>query len=104
LAPGPNVIKLFTDVIYEWPKQFVPRTPFQPGLMFVIKVGAYPSEAAFRCSTQLVAQPKTWLENPTRAKLASSLLRTFLNQVYKIFITLALVVNFISHWQLAKIS
>ncbi len=29
---------------------FVPGKPFQPGLMIAGKAGAYPSEAAFRCS------------------------------------------------------
>jgi hypothetical protein len=52
--PGPNVIKLFTDVIYEfsyYARVFVPSNPFQPSLMFADKARAYPSEPPFRYST-----------------------------------------------------
>jgi hypothetical protein len=52
--PGPNVIKLFTSVIYECLSQasvFVLLRPFRASLMFVSKAGAYPCEAPFRCST-----------------------------------------------------
>jgi hypothetical protein len=31
--------------------EFDPDRPFQPGLMFVIKIGAYGNEAPFRFST-----------------------------------------------------
>ncbi len=42
---GPNVIKLFTVVIYECSQKtrvLVSGRPFQHNLMFVGKVGAYP--------------------------------------------------------------
>ncbi len=38
LPPGPNVIKLFPSVIYEFlqkPRVFVPGTSLQPSLVFV---------------------------------------------------------------------
>jgi hypothetical protein len=62
LDPGPNVIKLFTDVIYECLQQarvFVHGTPFQPSLMTVCKAGAYPIEESLRCSTLGLAH-KQW--------------------------------------------
>ena len=52
-APGPNVIKLFTSVIYkfsQYARVFVSGKPFQPSLMFVRKVGAYPSGVSKRSS------------------------------------------------------
>jgi hypothetical protein len=39
----PSVTKLFTGLIY-----YFPRMPFQPSLMFAGKAGAYPSEALFK--------------------------------------------------------
>jgi hypothetical protein len=47
-CPGANVIKLFTAAIYESSskaRMFVHGRLFQPGLMFVVKAGAYLSEA-----------------------------------------------------------
>jgi hypothetical protein len=44
-APGPNVIKLFTLVIYEFLLQdrvFVPGMSFQPSLMLVGKARSLP--------------------------------------------------------------
>jgi hypothetical protein len=44
LDPGLNLIRIFTDVVYECSKQakvFVPGEPFQPSLMSVGKAGAY---------------------------------------------------------------
>ncbi len=49
IGPAPNVIKLFTPCHLS--KVFAPGRPFQTSLMFVCKAVAYPSEAAFRCST-----------------------------------------------------
>ncbi len=62
LKPGLNVIKLCTDIIYECLQKarvFVPGRPFQPSLMFVVKAGAYLSEAPLRCSilSRLLALP-----------------------------------------------
>ncbi len=53
IRTGANVIKLFTDVSYDFIiiSAFVPGKPYQPSLMFVGKAGAYLSEATFRCST-----------------------------------------------------
>ncbi len=55
LGPGPNVIRLFMAVSYHFHNKlehlFVPGKPFQTSLKFAGKVGAYPSEAPFRCST-----------------------------------------------------
>jgi hypothetical protein len=67
MAPGVCTIKLFTAVIYgfsleasvfvsgkpyltftwapQWARVFFPFKPFQPGLMFAGKAGAYQSEA-----------------------------------------------------------
>jgi hypothetical protein len=53
-TPGPNVIQLFTSVIYEcllYDRVFVHGRPFQPNLMSVSKARAYPREAPFKCST-----------------------------------------------------
>jgi hypothetical protein len=44
-TPGPNAIKLFTTVIYEYSYEarvFVPGNLFQPNLVFVRMDGAYP--------------------------------------------------------------
>ncbi len=58
------------------------RKPFQLNLMFADKVGAYPSEAPFRCSTLGQApgthKHQTRLEGPARNK-HSNILRTFVN-------------------------
>ncbi len=54
LIPGPNIIKLFTSVIYEYLQEaivFVFDRPFQPSLMFVSTTGANLSEASFSGST-----------------------------------------------------
>jgi hypothetical protein len=45
-----NVIKLFTDVIYE-SCVFNPSKPFQPTLMFVGKARIYHIKEPYRCST-----------------------------------------------------
>jgi len=50
----PNVVKLFTTVIYKCSYQekvFDTGWFVQPGLMFVSKAGAYLTEAYFICST-----------------------------------------------------
>jgi hypothetical protein len=52
--PKANPIKLFTAIIYEFLKYaevLVLGKPFQPILLFVGKVKAYPKEAPFRCFT-----------------------------------------------------
>jgi hypothetical protein len=52
--PGACAIKLFTVLIYGFSYQarvFVLGKPFEVGLMFMGKAGAYPSKAPFRCST-----------------------------------------------------
>ncbi len=53
---GQNVIKLFTDRIYEFlqlDRLFVPGNPFQPSLMFADKARAYLSEPPSRYSTSI---------------------------------------------------
>jgi hypothetical protein len=50
MGPGPNVIKLFLSVIFEFLYQaevLVPARIFQPSMMFVSKAGAYPSGTSF---------------------------------------------------------
>ncbi len=50
----PNVIKLFTTIIYECLQQaemFVVGKTLQSSLSFVSKVRAYRNETPFRCST-----------------------------------------------------
>ncbi len=52
--PSPNIIELFTSVIYKClssARLFVPGRQFQPGLMLVSKTEAYLSEAPLRRST-----------------------------------------------------
>jgi hypothetical protein len=41
----------FTNVIHDRDRGFFPAKPLQPCLIFTSKVGAYPSESVFRCST-----------------------------------------------------
>jgi hypothetical protein len=46
--------KLFSSVLTNWPNKlecWSPASTFQPSVMFVSNVRAYPREAAFRCST-----------------------------------------------------
>jgi hypothetical protein len=53
-TPGPNVIKLYTAVIYEFLKfawVFVLDKPFQPSLMFVGKAGAYLRVEQLKCTS-----------------------------------------------------
>ncbi len=53
-CPGPNVIKLFTSVIYESSQKarIFRDKPFQPSLMFVGKAKSTPLKGAFlMCST-----------------------------------------------------
>ncbi len=48
---GPNIIKLFTVVIYNCSYQAGgcdPGKPYQPSIMIMSKAGAYPSETPFR--------------------------------------------------------
>jgi hypothetical protein len=57
--PGPNVIKLFAAVIYEFllsARGFVPGKPFQLSLMFVSKAGAYSSGAPVKDSSLRVLE------------------------------------------------
>jgi hypothetical protein len=51
-TPGPNAIKVFTSVIYEFSLKlvFVPGKLFQPSLMFKEKARAYSGKALFMCS------------------------------------------------------
>ncbi len=49
---GPNVIILFTSVIYSCSHVFVPCRPSKLSLIFACKAGAYPSDAPFGWSTQ----------------------------------------------------
>jgi hypothetical protein len=51
--PGPNVIKLFTAVIYEFSSSarvFVFDKSFQPSLMFVGKAGANHRVEQYKCT------------------------------------------------------
>ena len=51
--PAPNVIKLFTAMIYEWSykaRVFVPGIPFRHCLMFASNAGTYLSGANLKCS------------------------------------------------------
>jgi hypothetical protein len=53
MGPGPNVIKLFTSVIYGfsyYARVFVPGKAFQPSLMLDNKARAYPIGLHFSCS------------------------------------------------------
>jgi hypothetical protein len=54
IGPGPDIIKIFTIVIYKFLSQvrvFLLCKPFQPSLMFACKAGAYLSVELFRYST-----------------------------------------------------
>ncbi len=62
VAPGTNLIKLSTDVVYKFSELaivLVIYKPFQPSLVFEVKAGAYLNEASFMCSTKdrLLALP-----------------------------------------------
>jgi hypothetical protein len=80
LGPGPNAIKNFTFVIYEY--SFVTGEPFQPSLMFVRKGGAYPSGAHKRSGALPTNIRLSWKGLPGKN---SSLLRTFVNYGRKKF-------------------
>ncbi len=54
LKSGPNVIILFTTVIYKFAKKarvFMLDKSFQPCLMFVDKAGAYPKVEQLKCTS-----------------------------------------------------
>ncbi len=53
MPTGPNVIKLFTAIIYDflYARVFFPGKPFQLSLMFASVAGAYLSGAPFKVST-----------------------------------------------------
>jgi hypothetical protein len=79
--PGPNVIKLFTVVSYDflyYVRAFVHGKPFQPSLMFVGKSRSLPYTGATpRCFTWvgfcLTCKHKTRLEKLARNKCSSLL-------------------------------
>jgi hypothetical protein len=92
-APGVNVIKLFTSVIFiiicTKLERLSLEKPFQPSLMFACYTGAHLWESPFRCSTlgqapYLTRKHLTRLERPARDKHAS-LLRKLINYRHKKF-------------------
>ncbi len=74
MSHEPNVVKLFTTVIYKCSYQekvFDTGWPLQPSQMFVSKVGCYLTEVYFICSTLgwalgLAIKHYTWIERPGR--------------------------------------
>jgi hypothetical protein len=83
-SPGASIVKPFTAVIYRFSlkaKEIVSGKPFQPSLMLVSKVGTYPSEAPFRCSTL-----GRLLVSPANIRLSwKGLLRKSVNYAHKKF-------------------
>jgi hypothetical protein len=96
ITSGPNVVKLFTFVIYECSQLisvFVLGRPFQLTLMFVGKVKSAPwigtpKRSSTQVGSSLTHKHQTRYERPAKEK-RYSLLEIFVNYVRKRCITLS---------------
>ncbi len=61
--PGAYPVKLFTVVIHEFTKAFVPGKPFQPSLMFAGKARAYPRVEHLKSSRGAAVKLFTFVNN-----------------------------------------